>query len=101
MLPSLLERVQGTKCCALLNNPGLPASVKHEVIKSQVPTKQAGAKSKTTISMTITNFPRSMENCRELVILQPNEQGGAKPGYSQSFSPCLIPINLDSDFKKR
>ena len=51
--------------------------------------------------MSITSNPKLNENCRELVILMPNEQSGAKPGYSQSFSPCLIPINLDSDFKKR
>jgi hypothetical protein len=39
LLPSLLEKVTGNKCCALLNSPGLPTTVKHEVVKSQVPTK--------------------------------------------------------------
>jgi hypothetical protein len=93
MLPTFLERVSGSKCCALLNSPGLPAQIKHEVVKSQVPTKQAGAKSKTTISMSITNFPKSMENIRELVIMHPTESFSSKAG--PSLSPCLIPINLE------
>lgn len=67
LLPSLLERVTGPRCVTLLNQPG-PTSVKHEVVKSQTPSKQPGAKSKTNI-VTITNFPAAMGNARELVIL--------------------------------
>lgn len=78
-LSELLAQTSGNKCCALIHQPSL--HVQTQTVKANK-----------GMSLTVKTSPRSVEHIHDLVIMREIGQG--------HYSPCLITINLEVDFKK-